>query len=259
MKKLITISALAAVAALAFAGTATAADMPVKAAPPPPPPFTWTGYYVGLNGGGLWGETTGNFAAPAFTAFPWQNDISQGIAGVTSGSNWQFGQFVLGTESTYDVGLGDFSSTAGSGTTAGPCGFAVGFSCQSRIADIFTFGGRLGWAGSGLIGNGNWLLFAQGGWAYANIATRGLTNATNTPFSQASHWHNGWFAGVGLDYALSSVVSVGVDYKHYEFDSENHLDLFGPANNTVMSANADAVFARINFKIWGPGSTIPHF
>jgi outer membrane immunogenic protein len=233
--------------------------MPVKAAPAPvAPAFTWTGWYVGLNGGGLWGETKGNFAPPVNPIFPWQADISQGIAGVTSGSNWQFGQFVIGTESNYDVGIGNPGSTAGNGL-AGPCGFPVGTSCQSRINDLFTFGGRLGWAGSGVVGNGNWLLFAQGGYARANISTNGVVNGTNVPFSQSQNWHNGWFAGVGFDYALSSVVSVGVDYKHYEFDSENHLDLFGPANNTVMSANADAVFARINFKIWGPGSTIPHF
>jgi outer membrane immunogenic protein len=260
MKKLLSISALAAAAALVLAGTATAADMPVKAAPPPPPPpaFTWTGWYVGLNGGGLWGETTGNFA-PFNTPFPWQAELSQGLVGVTTGTNWQFGQFVIGTESTYEAGIGDFGTTIGNGL-AGPCGFVVGTSCRSRINDLFTFGGRLGWAGSGLVGNGNWLLFAQGGWAYANIATQGLINGTSTVFSQSQNWHNGWFAGVGFDYALSNVVSVGVDYKHYEFDSKAHLDGGGiVGNNRVISANADAVFARINFKIWGPGTTIPHF
>src|SRR5512139_1494960 len=126
MKKLFSVSGLAAAAVVAWAGSASAADMPVKAAPPPPPPaFTWTGWYVGLNGGGLWGETTGNFIAPVNPAFPWQADLSQGLAGVTSGSNWQFGQFVIGTESTYEVGIGDPGSTAGNGL-AGPCGFPVG-------------------------------------------------------------------------------------------------------------------------------------
>jgi outer membrane immunogenic protein len=256
MKKLFSISGIAVAVALAWTGSATAADMPVKAAPPPPPAFTWTGWYIGLNGGGIWGETTGNFA-PLFPNFPWQADISQGIAGVTTGTNWQIGQFVIGTESNYDVGLGDPGTTAANGI-AGPCGFAAGVqSCQSRINDLFTFGGRLGWAGSGLIGNGNWLLFAQGGWAYANISTNGLTNATNTQFSQSQAWHNGWFAGVGLDYALSNVVSVGVDYKHYEFDTKAHLDGAGAVNNNRMvSATADAVFARINFKLTGPGTVL---
>ncbi len=259
MNKFFSISALAAAAALAFAGSATAADMPVKAPPAPlPPAFTWTGWYVGLNGGGLWGETTGNFA-PLFPNFPWQADLSQGIAGVTTGSLWQFGQFVIGTESTYDVGFGDFGSTSGNGI-AGPCGFPANTSCRSRINELFTFGAKLGWAGTGFIGNGNWLLFAQGGYAGADISTHGVIDATNVVFSRSEVWHNGWFAGVGLDYALSSIVSIGIDYKHFEFDSKSHFDLAGAANNNrVVSATADAVFARINFKIFGPGSTIPNF
>ena len=260
MKKLFSISALAAAAALVFAGSATAADMPVKAPPPPPPPaFTWTGWYIGLNGGGVWGETTGNFG-PVNPNFPWQADISQGLAGVTTGSLWQFGQFVIGTESTYDAGLGDYGSTTANGI-AGPCGFvATVQSCQSRINDLFTIGGKLGWAGTGLIGNGNWLLFAQGGYARANIGTLGVTNATGAVFSRSQAWHDGWFAGVGFDYALSSIVTIGIDYKHYEFDSESHLDQFGNnGNSRVVSGSADAVFGRINFKLFGPGSTITHW
>jgi outer membrane immunogenic protein len=49
-----------AVAILAFsAASASAADMAVKAAPvaPPVPVYTWTGWYVGLNGG--WVDKTG--------------------------------------------------------------------------------------------------------------------------------------------------------------------------------------------------------
>ena len=48
-----------AVAVLALAGTsaATAADMPLKApAPAVVEAFSWTGFYVGLNAGGFWGE-----------------------------------------------------------------------------------------------------------------------------------------------------------------------------------------------------------
>jgi outer membrane immunogenic protein len=42
---------LASVGAMALAGTALAADLPI-APPPPPPVFTWTGIYVGGYGGG---------------------------------------------------------------------------------------------------------------------------------------------------------------------------------------------------------------
>ena len=36
------------------ASGAYAADMPLKAVPVAPPP-TWTGFYIGINGGGAWG------------------------------------------------------------------------------------------------------------------------------------------------------------------------------------------------------------
>ena len=46
---------LATVAAIGFASVACAADMPMKAAPmvAPVAPYTWTGFYVGINGGGV--------------------------------------------------------------------------------------------------------------------------------------------------------------------------------------------------------------
>ena len=34
---------------------ASAADLPLKAVPPPAPIWTWTGFYVGVHGGGGWG------------------------------------------------------------------------------------------------------------------------------------------------------------------------------------------------------------
>jgi outer membrane immunogenic protein len=48
---------LAAVVSLGFAQVASAADMPVKARPMTPVPvaFSWTGCYIGVNAGGLWG------------------------------------------------------------------------------------------------------------------------------------------------------------------------------------------------------------
>ena len=57
MKKL----ALTAVAIFAlFAGSASAADMAVKAQPVAVPVFSWTGFYVGVNAGGGWNERTGD-------------------------------------------------------------------------------------------------------------------------------------------------------------------------------------------------------
>jgi len=57
MKKLL----LSSVALVAMAGNAFAADLPSRKAPvtaPPAPPI-WTGFHVGLNAGGTWGNNSG--------------------------------------------------------------------------------------------------------------------------------------------------------------------------------------------------------
>ncbi len=55
MKKI----ALAVALSMLGAGTSVAADMAVKArpAPIPVPVYSWTGCYIGVNGGGIWSDT----------------------------------------------------------------------------------------------------------------------------------------------------------------------------------------------------------
>src|SRR5579862_4497612 len=109
----VAVAALTAVGAVA----AQAADLPTrKEAPAPvfvPPPFTWTGFYVGLNAGGIF--TTGSRGATIFDPaagtdggflnadFPGGlgNGQSGFIGGGQAGYNWQTGAFVLGVETDF--------------------------------------------------------------------------------------------------------------------------------------------------------------
>src|SRR5262249_60740858 len=54
---------ISAVSFIAFTQYASAADLPRKASaytpPPPAPILTWTGWYVGLNAGGIWAKNSG--------------------------------------------------------------------------------------------------------------------------------------------------------------------------------------------------------
>lgn len=64
-------SILASLMLVAGLGGASAADMAVKALPPPPVVDSWTGFYLGLNAGGIWGSNhlTATPADPGTTAF----------------------------------------------------------------------------------------------------------------------------------------------------------------------------------------------
>ena len=88
---------LLAVAAVFAAGTANAADLPRKAPPMvvPAPVFTWTGFYLGINGGYGWASTKNGF-----TEF---DDASGGVFGVQGGFNYQFvgSPIVIGIEADY--------------------------------------------------------------------------------------------------------------------------------------------------------------
>ena len=99
---------MAAALALAAGGQALAADLPQPAPPPPRAPatyvpvpvpvFSWTGIYVGINGGYGFGDS--NWSA---RVAPTGNFSTNGLlAGGTLGGNYQWGQFVLGIEGDGD-------------------------------------------------------------------------------------------------------------------------------------------------------------
>ncbi len=202
MKRILIASALA----LATAAPAFAADLPPAAPPPPrapvayvpaPPPFSWTGFYVGLNTGYAFGQsswnspigTTGNF------------DVSGAMAGLTLGGNYQIGQFVIGAET--DI---DWQNVRGS-QVGGNCNLGPGApaSCASASNWIGTFRGRAGFAMDRV------LVYATGGAAYADI------KASLDAFPWASSTELGWTAGAGVEVAMTDNWTAKVEYLFADF------------------------------------------
>jgi opacity protein-like surface antigen len=122
---------IVAIATLALAQMATAADLPRKAPayePPPPPVYNWTGFYVGGNLGYGWGDSSYSFSADNGAG---QGLLNTGISGGITpragsfrttgiigggqlGYNWQFGKaWVAGIEA--DIAA---SSVGGNGSPA---------------------------------------------------------------------------------------------------------------------------------------------
>ena len=101
-----------ALVAIGVSIPAHAADMPVKAPPPAPTtaaPYNWSGLYVGANFGGAW--TSGNLNIPGNNFY---GGLTEFIAGVQAGYNFQAGHFLFGVEGDFDrYGASPALSTSG--------------------------------------------------------------------------------------------------------------------------------------------------
>ena len=260
-----------AAAALTVAGAfaAQAADLPTrKEAPAPvfvPPPFTWTGFYIGVNAGGVW--STGNvnntvFANgfPAFyNYFPTgriSNDQSGFIGGGQAGYNYQWGSWVFGVETDFDgSSLSKQKSYIGPAFTNPLTGNTdwIGLngkisldwlgSTRGRIGFVATPDNRLMFYGTGGVAYG-------GGTAYANF----YDNANGWYWSSGSRDSSrvGWTVGGGVEYAWTNNIIIGAEYLYFNLGSKNFVALpnvyasnyFGASVYTTTHVNFEGSVAR---------------
>ena len=188
--------------------------MPAKAPPVYTPAYNWTGFYVGINGGGGWGrsEFTGPFATGG------SFDTSGGLVGGTIGYNWQMGQVVFGLE-----GDGDWSGIKGSA-------FCGGTVCETRNDWLATARGRLGYAFD------RFLPYVTGGAAFGNIKTNiaGVGSADDT--------RTGWTAGGGVEYGLGGPWTIKAEYLHVDLGDG------GSVLGSTADFRTDIVRAGLNYR-----------
>jgi outer membrane immunogenic protein len=223
MKKL-SIAALSAALAI-VAGAAFAADMPLKAPPAPPPP-TWTGTYIGFNGGYGWG--TGRESTFPFTATTGDFSLRGGLAGVTYGGNWQSGQAVLGFEGDLD-----WADISGTPILPGICAAAT---CFTKTKWLSTERMRAGWDFNGF------LLYATLGAAFGRVeAGQGIGCA---PSLCSERTRAGWAGGVGVETMFWRNWSAKLEYLHYDLGEAINSN---PGTPIVALDRGDIVRAGINY------------
>jgi outer membrane immunogenic protein len=183
---------LAATAVLfALAQPSLAADLrPVYKAPPAVyvAPFSWTGAYIGINGGYGWGKADVSNAATSFTT-----DNQHGwLVGGTLGYNLQTGVWVWGIEGDLDYTL-----IKGNASNVVTCGAGT---CEVKNTWFATARGRIGYAA------GRFMPFITGGAAFAGlkVTPSGGTSSTDTT--------TGWTVGGGLEYAFLGSWSAKAEY-----------------------------------------------
>jgi len=211
-------------AALVAGAPAVAADMPLKAPPAPVIAPTWTGTYIGVNGGYGWGTSNHTNLANGITSGDF--DIKGGIAGITYGGNWQAGHVVLGFESDYD--WTDIKGTGGIGTTCGA-------GCFTNTKWLSTERMRAGWDFNG------WLLYGTAGAAFARVDA-GIVGCTPC----VDKTRTGWAAGVGVETMFWQNWSAKLEYLHYDLGDSIHWSTPVPQAVTVLD-RGDIIRAGINY------------
>src|SRR5262249_32864283 len=224
LQSLFAVSAALAAVALASA-TVAKADGMGRAAPAATyaAPFSWSGFYIGAHPGWEWSSSDVTFAGP-----PPHHlgiiDQDTGIYGVQAGYQQQFGSFVLGVEGNITESFRDELGRRAS--------FNPALLSAARFDNLFTIGGRAGWvAGNWAGGNwagGKWMPYVTGGYASARFEEQGIFRVTGVTFDQDSERHDGWYIGGGLDWAFSDHIIVGVEYRHFEFETRNYKEFGVP-------------------------------
>jgi outer membrane immunogenic protein len=249
------------VLALISAGSAMAADLPNSKAPtltppPPPPPPIWTGFYVGLNAGGTWSNSSnqisswssaigpgnpgpnpsGNadYAAAAILGLVGNHSANSGgfIGGGQFGYNYQIGgAFVAGIEA-------DIQGIAGSGgggnywrnvSVLGPNlfnhNYLSGASVSRSVDYLGTVRGRIGYLVTPTL-----LIYGTGGLAYGGVNLRfngaqlGYNHnpdydTTGPGYNSFSQTQAGWTAGGGVEWMFMPNWSAKAEYLYYDLGS----------------------------------------
>jgi outer membrane immunogenic protein len=284
MKTFVGAAALLA-ATVSFADAADLSARPYTKAPiaAPAPIFSWTGFYVGANVGGGWGDRTVDYVPndvvarisignePAPFAIPGSAFKTSGfLGGVQVGYNYQVGaNWLLGIEADFNgadiAGQGESRSTRGGGTV-----LRATLPVEEQIKWFGTVRGRLG-----ALPTPNLLTYVTGGFAYAQVNHRGsaIYGDTNSIIANsgggvsvtcghggtepltcytgsASNVAFGWTAGGGLEYALGPNWTIKGEYLFISLDGNSIREtaVQTVANGTGPSS-FNGNFSRASFHV----------
>ena len=222
----LSISVMAAVSTIVLTQIAPAADLVRKAPVYVPPVYNWTGFYVGANIGGGWGDRHVDYAANDLVSFshfrnlggeppPVSINTTSVLGGLQLGYNWQMGPaWLIGAEA--DLDWSGVKGAASSGGAINIIGAPFANTVEEKVKWLSTVRARLGY-----LWTPNLLAFVTGGFAYGDVERSGSYTliggvtgilgpigyacAANIPcFSgSADNRASGWTAGGGLEYAVA--------------------------------------------------------
>jgi outer membrane immunogenic protein len=231
-----------AFAALIVAGSAGAADLPVKSTPLPAAsasPFSWTGLYLGGSVGVAMHHNR------YVDLDDWYNCIGckyssnsvGALFGAQAGYNWQVSNWVIGIETDIHHGTGKAT--------------AVVNGCDSECTSVET---KTRWMGSvrGRLGFAvdRALFYATGGFAYGNPNSVWFEESNSNEFNRTK-WRTGYVVGFGAEYAFTNHWTARVEGLYYNLGTETIRGV--SERDYRMDVKNEQLAARfgINYKFGG--------
>ena len=246
MKKfLLGAASLIAIAAVNPASAADLAARPYTKAPPMVAAmYDWSGFYIGINGGGGSARNCWDLLQSGATLFPGTpqgcHSTTGGTVGGQIGYRWQAASWVFGIE-----GQGNWADFTGSNVNQ----VFTALTDRSKVDSFGLITGQVGYAWN------NVLAYVKGGAAVTGNKYSTFTTATGAAVDSASDTRWGATVGAGLEVGFAQNWSVGVEYDHL-FMGNHTVNATTPGG--VFSAtdrirqDVDIGLVRLNYRFGGP-------
>jgi outer membrane immunogenic protein len=177
----------------------------------------WSGIYAGLNGGYGWASLGTEFGR-SINADGW-------LGGGHIGIQRQFDRWVFGIEASYAFGSLDGDRTFD--VSGNP------LKLDAEISNLLLVTGRLGYAWS------DRLAYVKGGYASADVEVQSTYLGTTT---DAKSRLDGWTIGFGLERAITSRISIGIEYNYIDLES---ITVATPSAPPIVAAAAKVAPAAL--------------
>ena len=243
-----TLLAAAGLVSLAIA-PALAADLPArtytKAPPVVAPIYDWSGFYIGLNGGGASSRECYTITSVAGAAVVPNSEgchnATGGLVGGQLGYRWQASNWVFGLEAQ-----GDWADLKGSNSSLTAI---IPYTNQTKIDALGLFTGQVGYAWN------NVLWYVKGGAAVSDNKYSSFFTASGVVFNQTTETRWGGVVGTGLEIGFAPNWSVAFEYDHLFMGNPNvtfPVSAIAVTRSDNIRQDVDMGTVRINYRFGGP-------
>jgi outer membrane immunogenic protein len=232
-------------------GAASAADLAARPYTKAPAPvmvaaYDWSGFYVGINGGGGWSHKCWDVVPVGGGALLPEgcHDASGGTVGGQVGYRWQASSWVFGVEAQ-----GNWADFTGSRVSQQFILVPGDAASRTNMRAFGLFTGQVGYAAN------NVLFYLKGGAAVTDDRYEHRVVVTNTVFDSASETRWGGVVGAGIEYGFAPNWSAAFEYDHL-FMGTHTLNFRNAAGllSTVdrIRQDVDVATVRVNYRFGGP-------